>query len=373
VRFVLFYHSFISCWNHGNAHFLRGIARELLSRGHQVAVWEPADGWSRINALQDGGKEVLEQARELMPGVELHCHDRPDLERALDGADIVIAHEWNSPELVAELGRHRIAGGRFSLLFHDTHHRAVTDASAIEAFDLDGYDAVLAFGDVLRQVYVERGWGRSVFTWHEAADTPLFKPLSGREQDVDLLWVGNWGDGERERELGEFLIDPVAELGITARVYGVRYPPGARTWLDESGIEYRGWLPNHHAPEAYAQARMTIHVPRRAYVEMLPGIPTIRVFEALACGIPLVSAPWRDTEGLFPPGSYLEAADAEGMRDAIGALLRDRALAAEIAGTGLDAVRKRHTCAHRVDELFAILRQIASPRLSAREPERVAS
>ena len=47
---------------------------------------------------------------------------------------------------------------------------------------------------------------------------------------------------------------------------------------------------------------MTVHVPRRPYVEALPGIPTIRVFEALACGIPLVSAPWADSEGLFPPG-----------------------------------------------------------------------
>ena len=44
---------------------------------------------------------------------------------------------------------------------------------------------------------------------------------------------------------------------------------------------------------------MTVHVPRRPYVDALPGIPTIRVFEALACGIPLVSAPWRDEEGLF--------------------------------------------------------------------------
>ena len=45
-----------------------------------------------------------------------------------------------------------------------------------------------------------------------------------------------------------------------------------------------------------------MHVPRGPYAEALPGIPTIRVFEALACGIPLVSAPWDDCEGLFQPG-----------------------------------------------------------------------
>ena len=48
--------------------------------------------------------------------------------------------------------------------------------------------------------------------------------------------------------------------------------------------------------------RVTVHVPRRPYAQALPGIPTIRVFEALACGIPLVSAPWDDVEGLFRPG-----------------------------------------------------------------------
>jgi spore maturation protein CgeB len=49
MKFVLFYHSILSDWNHGNAHFLRGIASELVERGHQVVVYEPADGWSLSN------------------------------------------------------------------------------------------------------------------------------------------------------------------------------------------------------------------------------------------------------------------------------------------------------------------------------------
>jgi hypothetical protein len=45
MRVVLFYHSLVSDWNHGNAHFLRGVASELIARGHEVAIYEPADGW----------------------------------------------------------------------------------------------------------------------------------------------------------------------------------------------------------------------------------------------------------------------------------------------------------------------------------------
>ena len=49
-------------------------------------------------------------------------------------ADLVIVHEWNDPALAAALGRTRRGGGRFRLLFHDTHHRAVSDPEAIRRF-----------------------------------------------------------------------------------------------------------------------------------------------------------------------------------------------------------------------------------------------
>jgi spore maturation protein CgeB len=122
-------------------------------------------------------------------------------------------------------------------------------------------------------------------------------------------------------------------------------------------------------PDAYAQARLTVHVPRRPYVESLPGIPTIRVFEALACGIPLVCSPWADAEGLFPVGAYLTARDSGAMASAMSMLLADPELAAETAAKGHTAVLQRHTCAHRVSELLAILDDLdtdfASPHEAA--------
>ena len=55
MRFVFFYHSLVSDWNNGNAHFLRGMLREFTARGHAATVYEPADGWSRTNLLADHG------------------------------------------------------------------------------------------------------------------------------------------------------------------------------------------------------------------------------------------------------------------------------------------------------------------------------
>ena len=127
----------------------------------------------------------------------------------------------------------------------------------------------------------------------------------GASKQNDLVWIGNWGDEERTQELMEFLVEPAIDLIASRRrvlVHGVRYPEEARNTLQRSGIEYSGYLPNLSAPEVYARSRLALHVPRRQYANGLSGVPTIRVFEVLACGIPLVCAPWADTEQLFRAG-----------------------------------------------------------------------
>ncbi len=173
----------------------------------------------------------------LFPGIDVRRYDAfLDLDEALHGADLVIVHEWNSPDLIAQIGRRRAQGAPFTLLFHDTHHRAVTAPEELAQFDLDGFDGVLAFGEVLRQIYLKLGWADRAFTWHEAADVALYHPLPHIERTDDLVWIGNWGDGERSAELNEFLVEPVAELKLRASVYGVRYSDAALETIRAAGI-----------------------------------------------------------------------------------------------------------------------------------------
>ena len=363
MRIVLFCHSLISDWNHGNAHFLRGVAGELIERGHEVRVFEPKDAWSLANLLADAGPSAIFGFHAAYPHLASTRYElaRLDLDEALDGADLVIVHEWNEHALVARIGKHRARRGRYTLLFHDTHHRSVTEPEAMAAYDLEHYDGVLAFGEVVRERYLALGWARHAWTWHEAADTRLFRPLTPRDHpdrryDGDLAWIGNWGDDERSRELREYLIEPVRTLRLRARIHGVRYPPEGLRELAGAAIEYGGWLPNYRAPDVFDRYRATVHVPRRPYVEALPGIPTIRVFEALACGIPLVSCAWDDREGLFRAGEdYLVAASPEAMTAALRAVTSDPALAASLVAAGRETILARHTCAHRVDELLGIV------------------
>ena len=357
MRIVYFTHSLASCWNHGNAHFLRGVLDELVERGHDVAACEPQGAWSLANLLADHGQAGLEPWQRLYPrlGSTTYAPDA-DLTELVDGADLVIVHEWNDHDLVARMGALRKGGADFRLLFHDTHHRAVSAPAEMQAYDLSGYDGVLAFGETLSEVYRGWGWQGRVWTWHEAADTRRLHPPAVESERTGLVWIGNWGDGERTQELEQFLFAPAQAASLPLDIYGVRYPDEARATLARYGVAYHGWAANARAPEIFARHLATVHVPRRFYTTVLPGIPTIRVFEALACGIPLVSAPWSDAEHLFRAGSdYLLANNGIEMTRHLSALRHDPALRAALIRSGLETILARHTCAHRVDELLAIV------------------
>jgi spore maturation protein CgeB len=366
MKIIYFTHSLRSCWNHGNAHFQRGLLRELLASGHEVTVFEPEGGWSAINLLRDHGPDGFKPFEQAFP--ELHSRSfSPELSLsvALEGAHLVIVHEWNEPWLIAALGNMRLRGARFLLLFHDTHHRAVSDVGAFQQFDLSGFDGVLAFGAALAKCYRDLKF-RNVFTLHEAADTRHFCPPAAEHKRSGLVWIGNWGDDERSEELEQFLLHPAAMLGLPLDVYGVRYSDAALKLLESYGARYCGWVANANVPEIFGHYLATIHVPRRYYTEILPGIPTIRVFEALACGIPLVSAPWEDTEGLFTSGrDYLLARSGDEMVRCLAALRDSPELREGLAESGLAAIRAKHTCAHRAQELLAIARRLSVRRMEA--------
>jgi spore maturation protein CgeB len=362
VRFVIFCHSLVSDWNHGNAHFLRGVATELLARGHRLTVLEPHAGWSRANLVAQSGAGAIERFHRAYPTLESVQYDREtlDLDRVLAAADVVLVHEWSEPELVAAIGRHRAIVGGYRVFFHDTHHRSVSRPHEMARYDLRHYDGVLAFGEVIRRRYLEMGWAERAWTWHEAADHRLFRPLEGKRLDGDLVWIGNWGDDERTAEIEEFLLHPSSALGLRTRVHGVRYAPEAIARLERAGVEYAGWVPNFTVPAVFARYRATVHIPRRPYVEALPGIPTIRVFEALACGIPLLSAPWDDAEGLFTPGrDFLMARTGEEMKRLLREVLSSSDSARAMAEHGRRTILSRHTCVHRVNELLGIVAELA--------------
>ena len=367
LKIRYFAHSWVSDWNHGNAHFLRGLAQSLLDLGHDVRCYEQLGNWSLSHLVNQEGEtaiHAIDDFRRQYPRLDIRFYNNDSTFAdfaacELAGADVVILHEWNDPGIVNQvLALKRRLG--FRALLHDTHHRAYSSPREILCFHLHLFDGVLAFGEAIRAIYADGFGVPRAWTFHEAADTERFQPIAA-EQTIDLLWIGNWGDEERTRQLREFLMLPAAVLRPSrVVVHGVRYPDSVLLMLAEAGIEYRGYLPNLFCPLTYAQSRLTLHVPRRQYANGLSGIPTMRVFEALACGAPLVCSPWTDAEKLFRPGQdYLVVKDGAAMQGELSHLLKDDAARRQLGANGRETILKHHTCAHRARQLVEICEELS--------------
>jgi spore maturation protein CgeB len=365
-KISLFAHSLVSDWNHGNAHFLRGLVQSLMDLGHQVRCYEELGAWSLNNLVKTEGERAItaiDGFREKFPRIDIQFYQKNErlsefLDEQLDGVEVVIIHEWNEPAVVNEILALKQKHG-FKALFHDTHHRAVSAMNELLRFHLHLFDGVLAFGEAVRKIYHDGLGMENVWTFHEAADTKHFHPLD-LSKEFDACWVGNWGDNERTQELEEFLIRPSEELGLHTLVHGVRYPMEALARLAGAGVDYRGYLPNLSAPEVYAKSKISLHVPRRQYASQLAGVPTIRVFEALACGAPLLCAPWDDAEHLFRKEDYVIAPDGEAMKSELKYYLKDEQAREQLGRNGRETILARHTCDHRAEQLIGILGEIGA-------------
>ena len=367
LRIALFCHSIVSDWNHGNAHFLRGLVRSLKKLGHQVVTLEEEANWSLSNLVRDHGLEPVQEFQSRFPFIDhrsyvldgrAHLYDW--LTDTLSQVDSCIVHEWNPPDLIKAIGEVAARLGVVAI-FHDTHHRAFTEPWRIPAMGLESYAAVLAYGPTIADIYNSTVSGPEVLLYHEGADTELFRPLV-RPKSCDVVFVGNWGDDDRNRTTWQYLIEPSrAASDLRFSLFGVRYPPEVLLALRQSGIDWKGWLPNYRAPEVYASSKVTVHIPRKEYVEALRGTPTIRVFEALACGMPLISAGWEDDSGLFEEGKdYVAVYSPSQMVEALRWLANDAEARARIGSHGRETVLKRHTCDHRAVELVEIIERLRS-------------
>ncbi|MDQ3703510.1 MAG: glycosyltransferase [Chloroflexota bacterium] len=386
--------------------------RALMDMGHEAVCYEEARNWSVSNLVATRGWRPLVEFHRCFPFLRLRLYDsdlpaaagstasslasstastiaRPGascetgspppttisrlerrLHRELAEVDVVIIHEWTAienPALLDLLVRLKRAYG-FLLFFHDNHYRILTQPVRMARLGLERCDAVLAFSPSIAAAYRQtlRFDSKAVHVVHEAADTALFRPLppdEARPMD-DALFVGNWGGRDRAAELRAFLLRPARRVRPARRfaLYGVRYPPEVLDVIQRFyGVDYRGWLPNHRVPAAFAHTRVVLHVSRRQYAKVLYGTPTIRVFEALACGSALVSTPWRDTDGLFRAGEdYVVAETPAQLTEALQWLWQDEAARLRLGRSGLQRVLAAHTCTHRAEQILGIVARLRS-------------
>ena len=306
-RIVYFTHSLQSCWNHGNAHFLRGVLRELIARGHDGRGVRAAGNWSLANLIEMRARPGWSRFAGCIPELS-STSVAPDaaLEPLVDGAHLVIVHEWNDHALVAALGRACAPGAAPSACCSTT--LIIARSARRRRCAPTTCQAMTACWRSARRCArsIAAGAGRAASgTWHEAADTRLFHPPAEEGERAGLVWVATGATASATAELERFLFAPAAAAGWRSDIYGVRYPGRSAGDAGRARRALSRLAPNARAPAIFARHLATVHVPRRYYATILPGIPTIRVFEALACGSRLVSAPWDDAEHLFRPARII--------------------------------------------------------------------
>ena len=370
MRVVLFCHSLLSDWNHGNAHFLRGVVSELVARGHEVRVFEPQ---GRVERAEPRRRPRRGGARRRAPRVS-----RPSSPSATTRARSTSTRRSPAPiscwctsgtsrsSCAAHRRAPRARRRRLPLLFHDTHHRSATDPARDAPLRPPRYDGVLAFGGVVRDLYLQRGWARRAFVWHEAADTaPVRAPprRARRARPRVDRQLGRRASAARSSRSS--CSARCASSALAPRV--LRRPlsrGGARRPSRARASRYRRLAPEpprRRRLRARAASPCTSRGGRTR--SALPGSRRSAPSRRSPAASRSCSAPWERRGGALRARARLPGRARRRRDDAAPrwALRTDRRRPLPWPRGACATVLARHTCAHRVDELLADRRR-ARPR-----------
>jgi spore maturation protein CgeB len=351
VRVVILGLSVTSSWGNGHATNYRALVREMVARGHEVLFAERDVPWYRAHRDLPG-----------LPWGELLLYaDLAELRaRAagpVAGADLVIVGSYvpEGPAIIEWV--QATATGATAFYDIDTPvtleklERGDHEYLAPEL--IPAFDLYLSFtgGPALGRLHDRYGARRPV-AFHCFVDPDAY-PLSRAPIRWDLGYLGTYSD-DRQPGLEHLLLDVArAEPDRRFVVAGPQYPPGIRWPKNVERVEHLA-PPDH--PAFYAAQRYTLSV-TRAQMRRLGWSPSVRLFEAAACGTPIITDPWPGVADVFAPGrDILVASDAQEVRRLLAQPEAGREAVARAART---RVLGAHTAAHRVDQLEAELAALA--------------
>ncbi len=347
MKIVIVGLSITSSWGNGHATTYRSLVAGLAELGHDVLFLERDQPWYRDH--RDLPRPPFCEVALYGPG-DLASHAP-----AIAGADLVVVGSYVADGPAA--CRLAQAQARGVTAFYDIDTPVTLAALAagrcdyLDAADIPGFDLYLSFtgGPTLRAI--ERTYGaRAARALYCSADPTLNAPDPLCVPAIDLGYLGTYG-ADRQPTLEALLCEPAR-----------RWPQGR---FDVTGPQYPdsiAWPPNvergDHAPPHlhrafYTSQRWTLNVTRADMVRA-GWSPSVRLFEAAACGTPIISDWWEGLDSLFRPGE--EIVVARGPDDVLAAL-RDMPEAARqgIAARARARVLTSHTGRHRAAELLGYM------------------
>ncbi|ONF47264.1 glycosyltransferase [Methylobacterium radiotolerans] len=358
MRLVVLGLSLSSSWGNGHATTYRALLKAFAGRGHDVLFLERDVPWyAQHRDLPDPDFCDLALYADL-DGLDAH-------RAAIAAADAVIVGSY-VPDGVAA-GARVLDWARGTRAFYDIDTPVTLAAleagtcAYLAAGQIRDYDLYLSFtgGPTLRRL--ERAYGAPAARALYCSVDPDAYPALDRPARYDLSYLGTYSP-DRQPTLERLLIEPARRApDLRFAVAGPQYPAGIDWPANVERIEH---LPPDRHPDFYAASRYTLNVTRADMVRA-GWSPSVRLFEAGACGTPVISDRWDGLDTLLVPEREILLPDSP---EAVLAILRGRAAAdrRSLGAAARAAILARHTAAARAEELERFLDEAGARSGSAR-------
>jgi spore maturation protein CgeB len=352
VKLVVLGLSLSSSWGNGHATTFRALLKAYAARGHDVLFLERDVPWyASARDHEDPDYCHLEYYADIA--------DLEHWQEEIEQADAVIVGSY-VPDGV-EVGRFVQGHARGVTAFYDIDTPVTLAKLERRDFEylspevIPGYDVYLSFtgGPTLRHLeeHYRSPAARALYC---SVDPDAYPPLDV-PKTWDLSYLGTYSP-DRQPTLERLLLAPARALPDRRFVVaGPQYPDDIDWPANVERIEH---LPPAEHPAFYSASRFTLNV-TRADMIAAGWSPSVRLFEAAACAVPVISDRWEGLDSLFAPGREIVLADTT---DAVIELLSgsDSAAAAAMGQAARARVLAGHTAADRARELEAALAEAAA-------------
>lgn len=361
---VMFGLSITSSWGNGHATTYRALIKALAARGHRITFLERDMPWYRDNRDLTNSPHCRIKLYDSLKGVSQQYGSM------IAAADVVVLGSF-VPDGVA-LGDWITSTARGVTIFYDIDtpvtlsKLADNSAEYISPSIIPRFDLYLSFtgGPTLQLITGLYGSPRA-HALYCAVDVDVHKPV-----DVPTQWtlgyIGTYSE-DRQSLLEQLLIEPARRLpDHSFVVVGAQYP-SKLTW--PKNIRHIEHLPPDSHSKFYCSLRYTLNLTRQ-HMAAAGYSPSVRLFEAAACGVPVISDSWPGIEEFFVPGR--EILLANNTEDVVKILSRSRELQRRsIAAAARQRVLKSHTAETRAIEFERYVKEVISQPASMPSVEAV--
>ena len=351
MKIVFYGLTITSSWGNGHATTYRSLLKALARRGHRIHFVEKDVEWYRSN------RDLPKPAFCTVHLYDDWSADRHTLLQLADDADVVVVGSY-FPDAIAA-SRELFETPRCPVLFYDidtpitlAHLRSAGSTDYLDPTLIPRYAAYLSFtgGPALAEIEQRFGSPRAVPLFC-SVDPELYHPTPPRpEFRCDLSYLGTYAP-DRQPKLATFLNEPARALPqMKFIVAGPQYPEHL-TWQPNVSRLIHVSPPDH--PAFYSSCRFTLNLTRDDMVAAGYS-PSVRLFEASACGATILSDSWPGLDEFLEPGvEILLPQDTS----EVAAILRDldEAESKRIGLRARDRILAQHTAEHRAIEFEDIV------------------